>query len=400
MTSTGRRQSSSLWCDVLRWIFLPLREAFSLQFIAAAVWLFVCSVWNCMVQVYIDRLYAQQHFGDRQWEPLPDIGFALLPYIKEPHLADQWQTFILGSTFVSFMLLHPQRIKIIKRFCAVQGSVFLLRSITIGATLLPNPYSHCVNEHRHDENVVLEALAVMGGTRATCGDVLFSGHAANITIMELIWNEYCRYFLPPRAYVTVRSTGMWNAKRRTGFNRDYLACAAWLMGYFLPKVLCPILALVGYLIVISTHFHYTVDVLVGIFVASKMWRLYHMEKDVAILADFNVIKEATSELRRLRKRRKRGIFGDGDGGASTSTAATASDRFRSVMAARRLDWSSSGESTSSGRCSCASSMPPVARRRHRPLVRDSSACYACGGVRSPERSEQGVAAANSTSAGI
>ncbi|KAF4717994.1 sphingomyelin synthase, partial [Perkinsus olseni] len=211
----------------------------------------------------------------------------------------------------------------------------------------------------------------MGGTRATCGDVLFSGHAANITIMALIWNEYCRHFLPPRAYVTVRSTGMWNAKRRTGFNRDYLACAAWLLGYFVPKVLCPILAVAGYLVVIATHFHYTVDVLVGIFVAWKMWRVYHMyvrspklllkapllrwfeERTVADLL------EAKSELRRIRSRRKRTVLGIDDGGASTSTAATASDNgasgnvhgsapdlhsLRSLIALSQIPWSYDGTS--------------------------------------------------------
>ncbi|EER16265.1 hypothetical protein Pmar_PMAR003729 [Perkinsus marinus ATCC 50983] len=78
--------SPSFFIDILRWVFLPFREAFTLQFLAAAVWLFSCSVWNCMVQVYIDRLYAQQYFGNRHWDPLPDAGFALLPYINNQNI--------------------------------------------------------------------------------------------------------------------------------------------------------------------------------------------------------------------------------------------------------------------------------------------------------------------------
>jgi hypothetical protein len=168
-----------------------------------------------------------------------------------------------------------------KRFAAVQGTCFLLRSITIMATILPNPYDTCINTSRDDEIPLIEAFKVMLGMRFTCGDVLYSGHAANFTLMALIWQEYGKsYFEDPnrltRESIPLRYVDASLVDIVDDSSPVYNTYSKeWYVSKFFPR-LCWAIAVIGYLIIIACRFHYTVDVVVGIVVVAKQWGLYHM----------------------------------------------------------------------------------------------------------------------------
>jgi hypothetical protein len=154
------------------------------------------------------------------------------------------------------------------------------------ATILPNPYEECVNSSRPDEIPLIEAFRVMAGFRFTCGDVLYSGHAANFTLMAMIWQEYGRTFTDnpgglgqqqtkrgslPLNYLPDNSilTPDEDVEAQTRYSKQ------WFVSKFFPGLFWAI-ASTGYLIIIACRFHYTVDVVVGIVVVAKQWGLYHM----------------------------------------------------------------------------------------------------------------------------
>lgn len=210
----------------------------------AAIYLFSCSVWNSACQVMVDHwtFYQQLHAAEITSVVLPDIGFHLLPHLKTPNLADVYNAGMLATTVAIFQLFHPLRAKLLKRFCLLQGTLFMLRSITIVVTLLPNPYHSCVLHPARDESFIAEGLKVMGGSRTTCGDVMYSGHSVNMTLMNLFWQE--------------NYPSHW---RTAAFVRSFW----WLVN------------IVGLIVCVTTHFHYTVDVLIGPVLTCLFWALYH-----------------------------------------------------------------------------------------------------------------------------
>jgi hypothetical protein len=78
--------------------------------------------------------------------------------------------------------------------------MFLLRALTIVATILPNPFTDCIPEvHFYYKlfsslqklgNPWIEAFRILVGQLITCNDVLFSGHTVNLSLCALAWHQY------------------------------------------------------------------------------------------------------------------------------------------------------------------------------------------------------------------
>jgi hypothetical protein len=196
-------------------------------------------------------------------------------------LPDIWNVLIVVGTIAPIVLFHPHKVKVMRRYAAVQGTCFLLRSITIMATILPNPYEECVNSSSSDEIPIFEAFRVMAGFRFTCGDVLYSGHAANFTLMALLWQEYGRTYtdspvlVPPKRVSLPTVTMDVSVMDIPDDDPNDVFSKQWYVSKFFPGLFWTIAA-VGYLVIIACRFHYTVDVVVGIVVVAKQWGLYHM----------------------------------------------------------------------------------------------------------------------------
>ncbi|EER07284.1 hypothetical protein Pmar_PMAR020445 [Perkinsus marinus ATCC 50983] len=193
------------------------------QLVAGCLWMAACAYVNCISQIYVDK-FQNEHYHGRVPELLPDLGFYFLPHIEIPHLADFWNIAIVVGTMVP---------------------------------------------------VLLEAVKIVLGIRFTCGDILFSGHAANFTLMALIWTEYGYGFLAvdatARGYTALEggNHGQIGGRHRGG-----------ALLHFVFRRLLPVLwwaaAILGYFVIVATRFHYTVDVLVAIIIVTKQWGLYHM----------------------------------------------------------------------------------------------------------------------------
>ncbi|KAL0477830.1 sphingomyelin synthase-related protein [Acrasis kona] len=203
----------------------------------ACVFVFSCVYWNSLVQLYIQNLVIQK--GMENSAPLFDMGFQLLPYIPLPLLADYYTTIIICAVMLKSFIVKKLTgtLHIYRRLMIILGLCFLLRSISICITLLPNPWVQC--KPQITGNYFLGALLIMTGTARTCSDCFFSGHSVMIVLSALVWYTYTdtKFLLLRLLFIP--------------------------MGTF------------GALSIVVTHFHYSIDVMYGCLIAIVIWTLYH-----------------------------------------------------------------------------------------------------------------------------
>jgi hypothetical protein len=115
------------------------------------VYYVMCVTINVMSQMCVDTyikygiLHGEMN-RDVEHLHLPDIGFYHLPDLSHIDLVDDY----LLPPFVAICLMiaisSHNRLKIIKRFLAVNGTAFLLRSVSIFITLMPKSNKTIPNE--------------------------------------------------------------------------------------------------------------------------------------------------------------------------------------------------------------------------------------------------------------
>lgn len=196
--------------------------------------------------------------------PLPDIMHDLLPFVDElslpafgvipgHKLPDFFIALLLSATML-FILSRPQRATIARRFFTVYATLMLMRCVTIVVTSLPDalPICHTLTPGTQrfvDINiraVILKAIRMVvplaGHTpEMTCGDMVFSGHSTILVICGLVWHTYHR--------------------RVDGFN--LIKTGVWL------------LASCGLISILVVRLHYTIDVLLALFLTISVWTSYH-----------------------------------------------------------------------------------------------------------------------------
>lgn len=263
------------------------------QFFAGLGIMFIGLYLNCVIQanlqnrfehpcflpdetcrVWTDKLSCEAH--NCTWQrtlALPDLGFHTLPDLSHSPvaswLADWWCEVTMVATLVRFVIITGPvslRWTILRRWCTCMGVLFLLRAISIATTVLPNPATYCEATIRQS-NPWLEAVNLILQRDVTCTDVLYSGHTVNITLCCLVWIEYApRTPLFPR-----RTCGPCGITIALAGSCDRPAIAT----------LAVVWAGCGYLIIIMTHFHYSVDVWIGFWMTTLVWRGYHSAVRIA-----------------------------------------------------------------------------------------------------------------------
>ncbi len=158
---------------------------------------------------------------------LGDVLFDVLPYIKNSEklveiLINVALLYTLGRLFT---FPASKRHEILQHALTTAGTVYLFRGVTLALTPLPNPFPNCESGLHPENPMMFNALLVVLKLKRTCKDVLFSGHAMSLTLCILVVHKY---------YTKSEFIGM--------------------------GVYCCI----GYLLVVATKFHYSVDVELGI----------------------------------------------------------------------------------------------------------------------------------------
>lgn len=186
--------------------------------------------------------------GEQLDAPLPDLGFKFLFFIDWHPLPTILMTLTALVTLIR-ILFSPHRVLAIRRYFLIHGIVFLVRAITLSLTRFPRPDIHC--EPVQNISILLGAFRVMTGFVTTCSDCMFSGHAAGLVLFALFWRDYTDD--SPRIKSLVSS-----------------------------------IAAVCMILLVATHFHYSVDTFVGAcvgysayFIMHTLISVYHTERAAA-----------------------------------------------------------------------------------------------------------------------
>ena len=206
-----------------------------------------------LITAYVMVCSAERAPERAKFPPLPDIVLDSLPYMPWAFEFSEYCVF-LEIILVCFILaFHRYRQIILRRGLSIAGSLFLLRSLTMFVTSLsvPNKHTECaIMQDSYPDGIISFQARVKVAVKIgmgfglttmgvqTCGDYMFSGHTAVLTLLNHIITEY-------------------------GPKWQWLHCLAWLLNAF------------GAFFVLAAHEHYTLDVVVALYITSRMFIYYH-----------------------------------------------------------------------------------------------------------------------------
>ncbi|CAF1174936.1 unnamed protein product [Adineta steineri] len=242
--------------------YLPILVSLIIFFISLYV--------NSLVQVWADR-------NSPGWIPaLPDIGHRLLPYWTYFQINNYYLLTSFVLVIIRYIFQRDIRLIVFRRWLFIQAILFFMRSISIYVTSLSVPLPGCNTTATGSPPV--EAFYIMFLIHETCGDVLFSGHTVTLTLCALAWTTYSK----GEEYYPIR--WLWNKYKKNnqeikrgkpGWFYPKLDANGDPLSFYLTTILVWICTIIGYLFIIATRFHYTVDVFLGFLLSQLTWKTYH-----------------------------------------------------------------------------------------------------------------------------
>ncbi|CAK8671030.1 unnamed protein product [Clavelina lepadiformis] len=180
--------------------------------------------------------------------PLPDIFLDNIPLMPFAFKLAELCGLILASFWMIILVFHKHRAILLRRFFSIASTIFLLRSCTMFVTSLSVPGEHlqCTAMYNSAWQRISRATEIVLGMGMTltgvhsCGDYMFSGHTAYLTLFNHLITEYT----PLRMY--------------------YIHTVSWVLNLF------------GVFFVLAAHEHYSIDVLIAFYVTSRIFLYYHM----------------------------------------------------------------------------------------------------------------------------
>jgi len=264
----ARTESKEIWVSEKSYMSDPLgleelrtlpRQLPQLAFMIVV--LFVGIYFNCWAMAYLQMTMGDFYKSDTK---LYDLLFQFLPLMSDKSHWCDGIVFILNfgmlARFAIFCGPRSLRLTILRRWMTCFGILFFLRGCTMVCTVLPNPDDTCQPRLMYPDNPQLEAFRLMAHLDITCQDVLYSGHTVNITLACCVWVVYSRH--SPIFYS----------------HRGDLV-------YFIEKRVVPFffvaVCILSYLFIISTRFHYSVDVFLGAWLSLLVFWGYHQAMCIA-----------------------------------------------------------------------------------------------------------------------
>ena len=156
----------------------PFKSARDIKLtILSLFYLVACLFIVCLANSIADRINPNNQLPIEQRKPLPDVLLTFLNYYYKLwalpiELSDR---FIVASAIVACIKIFTmgnRTFTITRRFLFVAGTVYLVRSVSVVLTVLPNPLTECISEP--NENLFYDALQLFLAKRTSCGDVFFS----------------------------------------------------------------------------------------------------------------------------------------------------------------------------------------------------------------------------------
>jgi PAP2 superfamily C-terminal len=196
----------------------------------------------------------------RTHPPQPDVGWDIVgapsTAVCGAHVNSTLPTYVLLGFMLAclfrMMVFDIRGAYVWMRFAVLEGVLLLLRATTVWVTSLDNPWPGCDDCGQGSKKCPTTlwgcvSLTALGGFPFfDCGDSVFSGHTLQYILCGLIWTRFYRG--PARNFLLVV---VW-------------ACVGW-----------------GLWSLLSCRFHYTLDLIVAIYLAAALWWLWDVMDGLA-----------------------------------------------------------------------------------------------------------------------
>lgn len=209
------------------------------------VYAFIASWITAFVMVLVHEKVPDM----TKYPPLPDIFLDNVPLIPYAFKLAEMCGLCLCIIWMIILLLHKHRYILLRRFFSITSTVFLLRSVTMFVTSLSVPGKHLECQAMYHDGLkgrMMRATHIVSGLGMsltgvqTCGDYMFSGHTAYLTLFNHFITEY------------------------TSSKFHYLHTLSWVLNLF------------GIFFVLAAHEHYSIDVFIAFYITSRIFVYYHM----------------------------------------------------------------------------------------------------------------------------
>ncbi|XP_051921524.1 phosphatidylcholine:ceramide cholinephosphotransferase 2-like [Hippocampus zosterae] len=210
---------------------------------------FLYAVFNLIFTTVVITVVHERVPDKSVSPPLPDKFFDYVGRVPWAFTVTEVNGLILVSFWLVQWLLLKHRAIVGRRCFFLIGTLYMYRCITMYITTLPVPGQHMVCAPKlYDDSAgkiwrIVRLISGGGlsltGSHMMCGDFLYSGHTVMLTLSYLFIKEYS-----PR----------------------------WMCWY---QWICWLLSASGVLCILVGHEHYSVDVLVGYFVTTRLFWWYH-----------------------------------------------------------------------------------------------------------------------------
>uniref|UniRef100_A0A915I6Z6 Sphingomyelin synthase-like domain-containing protein n=1 Tax=Romanomermis culicivorax TaxID=13658 RepID=A0A915I6Z6_ROMCU len=192
-------------------------------------------------------------FSVSQSESLPDLVFNLLPEQTWAWQVADISVLVCPIFTIAILIFHKHYTIVLTRFFVLASTLYILRAIFLVCTYLPPPFQEfkqrCLPANFSDDPLQLLSftfgLVFRGGfsynqSQFMCGDTIFSGHGLVFTLgCLMLWRETPRLVRP------------------------------------VPAILITCGAVLGLTCVVISRQHYTIDIVVAIFVTFSTFRFFH-----------------------------------------------------------------------------------------------------------------------------
>ncbi|KAJ1924130.1 hypothetical protein IWQ60_005424 [Tieghemiomyces parasiticus] len=188
-----------------------------------ACWGFTYYLMNVVANVASYRSSLIQH-----QVPLPDLGFEVIPEIRELWMTDLFDALMFAPTAIMATFFNRRPNYILVKGIGSSLICNIMRITTVAITSVPDPRPGCE--------------FVMGDFWTTfrlhrCGDAMFSGHTIIFVLCTMVWISHA-----PRNWIGIVCT-------------------------FLIATVC----IAGSLVVVANRAHYTMDILVAWYISGSVW---------------------------------------------------------------------------------------------------------------------------------
>ncbi|KAG1145043.1 hypothetical protein G6F37_000642 [Rhizopus arrhizus] len=200
-----------------------------------------------LIEIFMAQWSDMRYDGmsEMRKHPLMDVLHDAFPRIENYQIVNYLLTTCVAYTLTAFALQSPDwstRLTLLRRWTFLLGLLYIFRGLTLFVTTLP---SSLLDECRPPETELTGTVGerfgfiynVVAGSALGCTDNIFSGHTSVMMSCVILWRVHSRM-------------------RRL---------FSWLLY---------LLAFSGILMIILSRFHYTIDVLLALFITYMTWNVY------------------------------------------------------------------------------------------------------------------------------